>query len=148
MIFFFKQKTAYEMRISDWSTDVCSSDLVRAVDVQHSRWDCHLERDAQGRAAIRLGLRLVRGFNIEAGHRIVQARLQEAFVNIDDLSRRAALDARELERLAGADALQALAGHRFQARWQTRGHARLDGVLANTEQIGRANVCTPVTNAH
>src|SRR3546814_15400978 len=27
-VFFFKQKTAYEMRISDWSSDVCSSDLV------------------------------------------------------------------------------------------------------------------------
>src|SRR3546814_10623751 len=27
--FFFKQKTAYEMRISDWSSDVCSSDLDR-----------------------------------------------------------------------------------------------------------------------
>src|SRR3546814_5482530 len=30
--FFFKQKTAYEMRISDWSSDVCSSDLKVAVD--------------------------------------------------------------------------------------------------------------------
>src|SRR3546814_2475559 len=29
-VFFFKQKTAYEMRISDWSSDVCSSDLCRA----------------------------------------------------------------------------------------------------------------------
>src|SRR3546814_2920840 len=29
--FFFKQKTAYEMRISDWSSDVCSSDLRLAV---------------------------------------------------------------------------------------------------------------------
>src|SRR3546814_15323257 len=29
MCFFFKQKTAYEMRISDWSSDVCSSDLRR-----------------------------------------------------------------------------------------------------------------------
>src|SRR3546814_17937732 len=28
MLFFFKQKTAYEMRISDWSSDVCSSDLL------------------------------------------------------------------------------------------------------------------------
>src|SRR3546814_3436392 len=28
--FFFKQKTAYEMRISDWSSDVCSSDLTTA----------------------------------------------------------------------------------------------------------------------
>src|SRR3546814_2266863 len=31
--FFFKQKTAYEMRISDWSSDVCSSDLKIAVDI-------------------------------------------------------------------------------------------------------------------
>src|SRR3546814_5814835 len=30
VFFFFKQKTAYEMRISDWSSDVCSSDLARA----------------------------------------------------------------------------------------------------------------------
>src|SRR3546814_10831838 len=30
LFFFFKQKTAYEMRISDWSSDVCSSDLVGA----------------------------------------------------------------------------------------------------------------------
>src|SRR3546814_20772854 len=28
-IFFFKQKTAYELRISDWSSDVCSSDLLK-----------------------------------------------------------------------------------------------------------------------
>src|SRR3546814_6207080 len=42
--FFFKQKTAYEMRISDWSSDVCSSDLSRAV------------REAIGRAvAVRSG---------------------------------------------------------------------------------------------
>src|SRR3546814_9390774 len=34
-VFFFKQKTAYEMRISDWSSDVCSSDLQ------------HLERKAK-----------------------------------------------------------------------------------------------------
>src|SRR3546814_5580762 len=31
--FFFKQKTAYEMRISDWSSDVCSSDLNHANDI-------------------------------------------------------------------------------------------------------------------
>src|SRR3546814_7965424 len=29
LFFFFKQKTAYEMRISDWSSDVCSSDLLQ-----------------------------------------------------------------------------------------------------------------------
>src|SRR3546814_9026820 len=31
--FFFKQKTAYEMRISDWSSDVCSSDLFKRLGV-------------------------------------------------------------------------------------------------------------------
>src|SRR3546814_8804586 len=31
MFFFFKQRTAYEMRISDWSSDVCSSDLIVQV---------------------------------------------------------------------------------------------------------------------
>src|SRR3546814_12274498 len=31
MLFFFKKKTAYEMRISDWSSDVCSSDLLQVM---------------------------------------------------------------------------------------------------------------------
>src|SRR3546814_1397706 len=35
--FFFKQKTAYEMRISDWSSDVCSSDLKWRVKAAYSR---------------------------------------------------------------------------------------------------------------
>src|SRR3546814_5758819 len=36
VFFFFKQKTAYEMRISDWSSDVCSSDLHR-LDNEHEK---------------------------------------------------------------------------------------------------------------
>src|SRR3546814_6541712 len=35
--FFFKQKTAYEMRISDWSSDVCSSDLRHSADRRRDR---------------------------------------------------------------------------------------------------------------
>src|SRR3546814_1091107 len=42
--FFFKQKTAYEMRISDWSSDVCSSDLVR----RHRHRFSGLQRRARG----------------------------------------------------------------------------------------------------
>src|SRR3546814_8370963 len=34
IVFFFKQKTAYEMRISDWSSDVCSSDLHLPADAE------------------------------------------------------------------------------------------------------------------
>src|SRR3546814_107403 len=42
--FFFKQKTAYEMRISDWSSDVCSSDLPRPFEdaFQHALRAAHL----------------------------------------------------------------------------------------------------------
>src|SRR3546814_6484624 len=40
--FFFKQKTAYEMRISDWSSDVCSSDL----EDRHSTQRALLHRDS------------------------------------------------------------------------------------------------------
>ncbi len=105
---------------------------VRAVDVQHSGWDCHLEHADDGAAAIRLGLRMVNGFNAEAAARIVTARTTRPFDDVDDLSRRAALNRRELNLLAGADALHAIAGHRYQARWQTRGHERLDGLLATT----------------
>src|SRR3546814_2551281 len=50
LVFFFKKKTAYEMRISDWSSDVCSSDLVDGVHHVDQRADldvdagllCHL----------------------------------------------------------------------------------------------------------
>src|SRR3546814_9682808 len=59
--FFFKQKTAYEMRISDWSSDVCSSDLddgVTVVGIQVMvRAGAVFERR---RAGARLGLGLLR----------------------------------------------------------------------------------------
>src|SRR3546814_9045457 len=65
--FFFKQKTAYEMRISDWSSDVCSSDL-------HGRqYHCAaLARSADARAAACLAARrpaLVRGSTGGPGNR-------------------------------------------------------------------------------
>src|SRR3546814_6172662 len=49
--FFFKQKTAYEMRISDWSSDVCSSDLVRT---QRRKLSGNLAGDLRDRAHQRL----------------------------------------------------------------------------------------------
>src|SRR3546814_7976016 len=49
--FFFKQKTAYEMLISDWSSDVCSSDLARPRGADRHRRFC----DHHGRALQVLG---------------------------------------------------------------------------------------------
>src|SRR3546814_5162279 len=46
-IFFFKQKTAYEMRISDWSSDVCSSDLQLVREIAHQA--LHVDLAQQGR---------------------------------------------------------------------------------------------------
>src|SRR3546814_1634192 len=62
MMFFFKQKTAYEMRISDWSSDVCSSDL-RDILVLDFACDTRIGRQRAARnrrfpvAAPRKGLR-------------------------------------------------------------------------------------------
>src|SRR3546814_1692128 len=48
--FFFKQKTAYEMRISDWSSDVCSSDLeLHGHGHDHGEQEAHDERRHQDR---------------------------------------------------------------------------------------------------
>src|SRR3546814_16150271 len=52
VFFFFKQKTAYEMRISDWSSDVCSSDLAEhgRENAQGSHYPCQHRRKGNGGA--------------------------------------------------------------------------------------------------
>src|SRR3546814_18025672 len=52
LVFFFKQKTAYEMRISDWSSDVCSSDLMARLP---ERCGDHFCGEQQGRRACPFG---------------------------------------------------------------------------------------------
>src|SRR3546814_19050317 len=66
MFFFFKQKTAYEMRISDWSSDVCSSDLGTTVDLAPgaavlSLLQAIVRRGADAGPADREGAVVVRG---------------------------------------------------------------------------------------
>src|SRR3546814_10095473 len=70
-VFFFKQKTAYEMRISDWSSDVCSSDLFLV----------HQPRQRLGKLRVRivgsgpaLGLDEQRPARPHATQRVVQPR--------------------------------------------------------------------------
>src|SRR3546814_6571027 len=81
--FFFKQKTAYEMRISDWSSDVCSSDLqdddeevAELVEEQAPRRSARrlgelvgpvLRQPALGLA----GAEAVGGVDVEVGHQVV-----------------------------------------------------------------------------
>jgi error-prone DNA polymerase len=76
---------------------------------------------ARPQPAIRLGLRLVKGLDAAAAERIVTARAQAAFSDVDDLARRAALDQGDLRRLADAGALETLGGHRHAAHWAVQG---------------------------
>src|SRR3546814_7687081 len=50
--FFFKQKTAYELRISDWSSDVCSSDLADAEQIKDFHDDQRIHRHRPGQRQI------------------------------------------------------------------------------------------------
>src|SRR3546814_5684987 len=51
LFFFFKQKTAYEMRISDWSSDVCSSDLRDSYSYHRDKMYANLAVSMGGRVA-------------------------------------------------------------------------------------------------
>ena len=97
---------------------------VRAVDVTISGWDCTLERRVDGRPALRLGLRLVKHLSQEGATRLLAMRALRAFDGIADMAERAALDRRDLEALAAADALTKLTGHRHRAVWQVTGVER------------------------
>ncbi len=95
---------------------------VRPVDVSRSDWDCTLE-DASGPSgpsdapAVRLGLRQVSSLPRASAERLLQARAEAPFADVPDLALRAALAPHELQTLAEADALVALAGHRRQQVW-------------------------------
>ncbi|MBL8327913.1 MAG: error-prone DNA polymerase [Rubrivivax sp.] len=98
---------------------------VLPVDVNLSAWETILEPgntpDAQGLLPVRLGLSRIGGLAEAAAQRLVAARIQAPFDSAEDLARRAQLDARELQLLAQADALQPLTGHRRQAAWAVAG---------------------------
>lgn len=71
--------------------------------------------------AVRLGFDRIAGLSADAARRIVEARALAAFTSAEDLTRRTALTARDLQALAQANALQALTGHRHQAAWSVTG---------------------------
>ena len=91
---------------------------IRPVDVHHSQWDCSLEPRADGELALRMGLRQVRGFREEDARRLARVREERGFRDVADLCLRGSLDTRARDLLADSGALAALAGHRFQARWE------------------------------
>ncbi|MGJ7518431.1 error-prone DNA polymerase [Pseudomonas baetica] len=103
---------------------------IRPVDVRASDWDCSLEPMAGAQPAIRLGLRMIKGFREDDARRIEAARSKGAFADIADLGERARLDARAQEQLADAGALRGLAGDRYRARWEVAGVEKQLGLFA------------------
>ncbi|MDP9897405.1 error-prone DNA polymerase [Variovorax boronicumulans] len=109
--------------------------VIRPVDVQVSAWDSVLEEPAKATnlsarwdtrykeplRAVRLGFSRIGGMRAAAAERIVAARSAGAFTSVEDLTRRAELDAHDLKCLSGADALLTLAGHRPNAVWEAVG---------------------------
>ncbi len=120
---------------------------VRPVDVRHSDWDCTLEPHRNGSHALRMGLRMVRGFNADSARRIQRARAAQAFVDVADLAERAGLDSRAREVLADAGALRGLAGHRHRARWAVAGVEEQRPLLGAATQPREAHVALPLPTA-
>lgn len=94
---------------------------VRPVDIHISSWDCSLELDKRKKAALRLGLRQIKGFSFNAGQRLLNARATCRFTSVDDLAYRAQLNRKELDCLAAANALLGLVENRHEGRWRVLG---------------------------
>ncbi|WP_088279778.1 error-prone DNA polymerase [Ideonella sp. A 288] len=116
---------------------------VRPVDVLRSGWDSALESDdipmrvgepgAPALWPVRLGFNRLSGFREADAQRLVAARAAGPFASVEDLARRAALDAHALRLLAEGDALAPLVGHTHQAAWAVRGvDTRATAMLAAT----------------
>jgi error-prone DNA polymerase len=94
---------------------------VLSVDVTQSEWDCTIEENQSG-LDLRLGLRLIKHLSRSGAMRLTRARRQTDFTSLEDLRHRADLDQRDLQALAGADALfNLIRGHRKQAGWVASG---------------------------
>jgi error-prone DNA polymerase len=107
---------------------------IRPIDVCCSDWDCSLEQGRQTQPALRLGLRLIKGFSVDAACRLQQARCEAAFQHIQDLASRARLNRHEMEALVTANALKALSGHRYQAQWESSAIEHRPGLHRQSRQ--------------
>ncbi|XXE08321.1 error-prone DNA polymerase [Pseudomonas sp. Z1-29] len=103
---------------------------IRATDVRASDWESSLEPLEGRQPAIRMGLRLIKGFREDDARRIETARRQRPFSDVADLAERARLDARAMEQLADAGALRGMAGDRHRARWEIAGVQKQLGLFA------------------
>ena len=98
---------------------------VRPVDVVQSDWNCILEGSVRLKPdptdfAVRMGLRFVKRLSEPEGARMVAARVEQPFASIDDVVRRARLDAGAVTALTEAGAFDAFSQSRRDALWNVR----------------------------
>jgi error-prone DNA polymerase len=93
---------------------------VLPVDVAASFWDCTLEEDG-GALALRLGFRMIKGMPRTSAEALTAARARTPFADVADLAGRSGLARRDMNLLAGAGALETLAGNRHKAHWRVLG---------------------------
>ena len=99
------------------------------IDVTKSNWDASLEGEP-GARELRLGFRLVKGLSEAAGQRIVEARGERQFDDLEDVRRRVRLPKDDLDALAEAGAFESLVRGRRQALWSARA-PRVAGLFEN-----------------
>jgi len=99
--------------------------VVRPIDVRYSEWDCTLERGQDGQPELRLGLRMIKGLREAKAHLFVEQR-QQGLTLLNCLR---VFTRSDLQHLATAGALGAIAEHRFLAQWQVLGMESLPGLL-------------------
>ena len=98
---------------------------VRPVDVNHSDWDCTLEKAEGGKGkadlALRLGMRLLRGMSQTHGEAIEQTRMAGPFRSMEEFTRRTGLSRAVATRLAKAGAFKSFGLNRRDALWHALG---------------------------
>ncbi|WP_343222696.1 error-prone DNA polymerase [Marinobacterium ramblicola] len=127
---------------------------VRPVCINASAYDCTIEYDAARersgqQGVLRLGFRMVKGLSQSAAEQLVEVRPPQGFRSVADLRARVRFSRRDYDALAAANALQAIAGHRHQARWALLDDAavlQLDTGVPETDgsAVPEARVAMPV----
>lgn len=111
---------------------------VLPMDIQHSHWHHQLEAGQHG-LQLRLGLRLIKGLRQTAIDHLLSQRPVQGFTHLAQL-RTSGLSGADLHKLAAADALQALSGHRYQSQWQSLAlQAEQLPLFAQGEQINEGS---------
>ena len=124
---------------------------VKPIDVTVSDWESTLEQDKET-LALRLGLHMINGFSQTGAIRLLNARADRAFRDLQDFAQRTCLNKTDLQALAAANAFIALVrSHRKMAYWEVAGISTPAPILNRTcfnEGTPMIPKATPIDDAH